>query len=73
MGVPVYCSFISGCQRSLLEFDSLVDTEASLALSAGHAKNALGVLLEAFVARENVLEIAELNEQHLLALLVQLH
>ena len=73
MGVPVYYSFISGCQRSLLEFDSLVDTEASLALSAGHAKNALGVLLEAFVARENVLEIAELNEKHLLAVLVQLH
>jgi hypothetical protein len=54
-----------------VKFNFLIDAEAGLARALGHLEQALGVFVEAFVARENVLEIAELDEQHLVAVLVE--
>ena len=57
----------------LLEEDLLLDAEASLTLTAGDVEEAVGVLHKAAVAREQVVEVVEVEREHFCAVFEQFH
>ena len=57
----------------LFEKDLLLDAEASLTLTARDVKETVGVLHEAAVAREQVVEVVEVELNHFCAVFEQFH
>lgn len=57
----------------LLEKDLLLDAEARLTLTARDVEEAVGVLHEAAIAREQVVEVVEVEREHFGAVFEQFH